>query len=99
MNHIRTHCPTCGEVTLDSDAIVVELVGQEESGHYRFDCPGCGKGNRRPIGSRVVSIMLQGGARKHAASTSARITTQEIEAFSAFLNGDDAWLEEIAASE
>lgn len=66
MTRIRTTCPTCGEVELRPDEVVLRrmLTGSGEvtdGASYRFSCPDCAVLVEKPADGRVVELLTTGG--------------------------------------
>lgn len=98
MTTIRTTCSRCGDVELTTGDVGLELLEDRGEGHYRFDCPTCGRTQRRPASHRVVSILLATGVAYEIIATQTPITEAEIERFVARLERED-WLNELLASD
>ena len=78
----RTHCEACGSVTLAGDRYFVGVDGASDVCYYRFDCPGCGRANRRGASSRVVTILMCLGAQTAVDSAASPITEAGVTEFS-----------------
>ena len=63
MTTIRAICPRCGEVTLPSSAMEVQVCAQTQEGSYTFSCPVCSEPVRRDADRRVVQILVSGGVK------------------------------------
>ena len=63
MTTIRAVCPDCGEVTLPSSAMEVQVCAQTQEGSYTFACPVCSHPVHRPADRRVVQILVSGGVK------------------------------------
>lgn len=62
MTTIKATCPTCGEVSLTSEDVVLRVFpdGAHED-FYAFDCPDCAQQVRKPADARVVRLLRTGG--------------------------------------
>ncbi len=89
MTTIRTTCSACGDVELTPSDLALELAPSASSGHYRFDCPYCGKTERRPASQRVVSILLATGVVYDVIEEVSPITEGEIDSFRRAIENDD----------
>ena len=63
MTTIRAVCPRCGEVTLGSHDMEVQVCAQTQEGSYTFHCPVCTLPVRREADRRVVQILVSGGVK------------------------------------
>jgi predicted RNA-binding Zn-ribbon protein involved in translation (DUF1610 family) len=63
MTTIRAICPHCGEVTLPSSHVEVQVCAQTQEGSYSFSCPACSTRVSRDADRRVVQILVSGGVR------------------------------------
>lgn len=66
MTRIRATCPTCGEVDLRPDDVVLHRVvdgrGALLAGTcYRFSCPDCASVVEKPADDRVAGLLTSGG--------------------------------------
>lgn len=66
VTRIRATCPSCGEVDLRPDDVVLELVRDAldevvEGSCYRFDCPSCEGEVTKPADSRIARLLTTGG--------------------------------------
>lgn len=66
MTRIRATCPTCGEVELRPDDVVlhriVDAAGSLLAGTcYRFSCPECSSMVEKPADDRVADLLTSGG--------------------------------------
>lgn len=72
MTRIRATCPTCGEVDLTSDDLVLCVVGalaaEEPATTYRFACPDCATTVVKPADQRVSRLLAAGGVEVEYAS-------------------------------
>ena len=63
MTTIRAVCPTCGEVTLTSADMEVQVCAETQAGSYTFSCPACALCVRHEADRRVVQILVSGGVK------------------------------------
>lgn len=63
MTTIRAICPRCGEVTLPSGQVEVQVCAQTQEGSYSFSCPACAMHISRDADRRVVQILVSGGVK------------------------------------
>lgn len=61
MTTIKATCPSCGEVSLTADDILLRIGSVAESNTYGFDCPECGDHVEKHADERVVRLLLSGG--------------------------------------
>ncbi len=66
MTTIRATCPTCGEIDLTPDQILLTVVrgGDEPVGpdsHYTFLCPSCTERVDKPADERIARLLSSGG--------------------------------------
>ncbi|MFA5889479.1 MAG: hypothetical protein WDA27_00770 [Actinomycetota bacterium] len=61
MTTIRATCPTCGEVELTPDDILLMVCTQAAASYYQFDCPLCSEEVQKPADDRVVQLLISGG--------------------------------------
>jgi predicted RNA-binding Zn-ribbon protein involved in translation (DUF1610 family) len=87
MTTIKTTCSECGDVELTPGDLALELEPSEDAGNYRFTCPTCGRIERRPANSRVVSVLLATGVAYEVVRPEP-ITEGEIDKFVAALNSE-----------
>lgn len=58
---IKATCPTCGEVCLTPDQMVVHVDHAAGRSRYTFTCPDCGADVSKPADSRIVGLLACGG--------------------------------------
>ena len=63
MTTIRAICPRCGEVTITSAEMEVQVCAQTQEGSYTFACPACTQPVHRDADRHVVQILVSGGVR------------------------------------
>lgn len=66
MTTIRATCPTCGEVDLTPEQIVLTVVRAEAApvgpdSHYAFTCPTCTEHVEKPADERIAHLLTTGG--------------------------------------
>ncbi|HYU58967.1 MAG TPA: hypothetical protein VEO00_13105 [Actinomycetota bacterium] len=59
MTTIRTTCPSCGEVDMTPERIVLAI--RPEGSAYRFDCPLCEEQVEKRADRKVVALLLSAG--------------------------------------
>lgn len=66
MTTIRATCPSCGEVDLTPEQIVLTVVRADEApvgpdSHYAFRCPSCTERVEKPADERIAHLLTTGG--------------------------------------
>lgn len=61
MTRIRATCPSCGEVELRPDEVVLRRAAVPSEHTYRFDCPGCATQVVKPADEHVAELLVTGG--------------------------------------
>ena len=61
MTTIKATCPTCGEVSLDAEDILLRIGSAQAASTYGFSCPDCRAFIEKPADERVVRLLLSGG--------------------------------------
>jgi predicted RNA-binding Zn-ribbon protein involved in translation (DUF1610 family) len=61
MTTIRATCPTCGEVEMDAQAILLSIRETDGEGVYSFTCPTCFDTIEKPADRKVVMLLLSAG--------------------------------------
>ncbi|HEX2090225.1 MAG TPA: hypothetical protein VHI54_09920 [Actinomycetota bacterium] len=61
MTTIRTNCPSCGEVDMSPEAVLLSVRDIAGEGSYRFSCPECRKTVEKPADRKVVALLLSAG--------------------------------------
>jgi hypothetical protein len=61
MTTIRTNCPTCGEVDMSPEAVLLSVRDIAGEGSYRFSCPECRTTVEKPADRKVVALLLSAG--------------------------------------
>ena len=103
MTTIKATCPSCGEVSLTADDILLRIGSVATSNTYGFDCPECGDHVEKHADERVVRLLLSGGvmpvlnhvpAEALEARNGPPINHDDILSFHELLEGDD-WYEQL----
>lgn len=61
MTTIKATCPTCGEVDLTAEDVLLRIAAGAGSNTYGFSCPDCGDFVEKPADDRIVRLLLSGG--------------------------------------
>lgn len=61
MTTIKATCPTCGEVSLAAEDILLRIGAMKGNSTYGFSCPDCSSFVEKPADERVVRLLLSGG--------------------------------------
>ena len=66
MTRIRASCPSCGEVDLRPDDVVLHVVRApdglvSDGSQYRFQCPSCEDVVAKPADERIAQLLATGG--------------------------------------
>ena len=61
MTTIKATCPSCGEVALGAEDILLRIGATRTVNTYGFTCPDCGDFVEKPADDRVVRLLLSGG--------------------------------------
>lgn len=66
MTTIRATCPSCGEVDLTPEQIVLTVIRADEipvgpDSHYAFTCPSCTERVEKPADERIAHLLTTGG--------------------------------------
>ena len=61
MTTIKATCPSCGEVDLGADDILLRIGTAQTVNTYGFSCPTCAKFIEKQADERVVRLLLSGG--------------------------------------
>jgi hypothetical protein len=61
MTTIKATCPSCGEVDLTAESILLRIGLSESSNTYGFCCPRCRVFVEKPADERIVRLLLSGG--------------------------------------
>lgn len=65
MTTIRASCPTCGDVQLEADDLLVRVcLDDEEGGAYCFRCPDCAVAVSKGASTRIIDLLVSSGVRK-----------------------------------
>lgn len=68
MTFIRTRCPTCGEVDITPDAVLLFLTPPRDRWFYAFTCPGCDREVHCPATREIVATLVAAWETTPAAS-------------------------------
>jgi predicted RNA-binding Zn-ribbon protein involved in translation (DUF1610 family) len=76
MTIIRTTCPTCGEVDMRADAVLLQVFDEDSGGRYSFVCPRCGEAVEKMADRTIVALLVSAGVdvedrKKHPSGGSA----------------------------
>jgi hypothetical protein len=100
MTTIKATCPSCGEVDLTADDILLRIGAAQDANTYGFACPLCGGFVEKPADERVIRLLLSGGvipmlvhvpAEALEAHTGPPISHDDLLEFHEMLESDD-WL-------
>lgn len=58
---IKTNCPVCGEVSLTSRDITLNVHPKAEWNHYRFECPTCHEPVEKAADEAVINALATAG--------------------------------------
>ena len=61
MTTIKATCPSCGEVALGAEDILLRIGATRTVNTYGFTCPDCGDFVEKPADDRIVRLLLSGG--------------------------------------
>lgn len=61
MTTIKATCPSCGEVDLGTEDIVLRIGAVRATNTYGFTCPSCSDFIVKQADDRVVRLLLSGG--------------------------------------
>lgn len=102
MTTIKATCPSCGEVDLVADDVLLRIGGNQAANTYGFSCPSCTDFVEKPADERVVRLLLSGGVMPVLVHVPAEALEQRVGppinhddllAFHEMLDGDD-WMNE-----
>lgn len=105
MTTIKASCPTCGEIDLSADDIVLRIGAKKVANSYGFTCPYCGEFVQKMADDRVVRLLLSGGVVPVPVHVPAEalephegppITYDDLLSFHELLSGED-WYEGLEA--
>jgi len=107
MTTIKATCPSCGEVSLTADDILLRIGSDATSNTYGFDCPECSDHVEKHADERVVRLLLSGGvmpvlnhvpAEALETRSGPPIDHDDLLTFHELLN-TDGWFEQLLESE
>ncbi len=61
MATIRTTCPLCGDVEVESADVVVRVCTATDQGSYVFSCPACNDDVTKAAPRRVIDLLIANG--------------------------------------
>ena len=73
MTTIRANCPTCGDVQLRANKLVVRVCSDDESGSYTFRCPTCTVAVAKGASKRIVDLLVSSGVRISRSGDAGRV--------------------------
>ena len=103
MTTIKATCPTCGEVDLTAEDILLRIGGNKASNTYGFSCPTCTDFVEKPADERIVRLLLSGGVMPVLVHVPAEalehkdgpaITHDDLLSFHEMLKSDE-WMDEL----
>lgn len=103
MTTIKATCPSCGEIDLTAEDILLRIGGSKSANTYGFSCPTCTDFVEKPADERIVRLLLSGGVMPvlvHVPAevlehrTGPPISHDDLLAFHEMLDRDD-WLDEL----
>jgi hypothetical protein len=103
MTTIKATCPTCGEVDLTAEDILLRIGGNKASNTYGFSCPACTDFIEKPADERIVRLLLSGGVMPVLVHVPAEalehregppINHDDLLAFHEMMKSDD-WMDEL----
>lgn len=59
---VRATCDECGDIELMPDDVAVRVCLDDQHATYSFRCPSCDVPVARPLGSRLVELLVASGA-------------------------------------
>jgi endogenous inhibitor of DNA gyrase (YacG/DUF329 family) len=63
MAKIRASCPTCGDVELTTEDVIVRVCANDTSGTYTFGCPLCETHVVKPAEQHIVDLLTASGVK------------------------------------
>jgi len=103
MTTIKATCPSCGEIDLTAEDILLRIGGSKSANTYGFSCPTCTDFVEKPADERIVRLLLSGGVMPVLVHVPAEvlehragppISHDDLLAFHEMLDRDD-WLDEL----
>jgi hypothetical protein len=95
---VTATCPSCKEVHLDKNAVLVVILNYSQFSYYTFICPSCKVRIRKPADDHIIQLLLKGGvpyelinlpAEAREAHTGAPLTYDDLLTFALLLADDD----------
>ncbi len=68
MTHIKTTCPSCGDVRLDAPAISLAVEPDGERGTYAFVCPECRFEVNKRASRKTIALLVAAGVQTRTSS-------------------------------
>jgi hypothetical protein len=107
MTTIRAQCPSCGDVRLMAADLTVRVCSDDDSGSYRFHCPGCDAPVAKPASAHIVELLVSSGVRLEMwrrpaelleAHPGPPLTPDDLLDFHVLMQGPD-WMDELERSD
>jgi hypothetical protein len=98
MTTIKASCPSCGEVEMTSNDVLLMVCSYAPLSYYSFCCPSCSSEVRKPADDHVISLLMSGGVRAQVWELPAEalerkvgpaLTYDDLLDFALALNSDD----------
>lgn len=80
MTQIRTTCPTCGEIDIAPDSVLLYLTPTRDRWFFAFRCPVCGRDVHHPATRKIVAMLVAAGERSSDAPVPAEDRSPDPEA-------------------
>ena len=82
MTRIRANCPSCGEVDLRPDDVILSVVRAydgliSDASSYRFNCPDCTEVVTKPADERIAQLLTTGGVPIEEAADAPEVVVDE----------------------
>lgn len=58
MNRVATVCPSCGEVTIHTDSVLIVNADEDLGAQYLYQCPECDTVHERPMEYKWALLVL-----------------------------------------
>jgi endogenous inhibitor of DNA gyrase (YacG/DUF329 family) len=75
---IRANCPTCGDVQLRANDLIVRVCSDDETGSYTFRCPTCAVAVAKGASKRIVDLLVSSGVRMEVWRLPAELTEPRV---------------------
>ncbi len=84
MTRIRANCPSCGEVDLRPNDVVLSVVRAydglfSDASSYRFNCPDCTEVVTKPADERIAQLLTTGGVPVEETGEAATVPTAPVD--------------------